>query len=468
MNHVKDYKQDIHFENRLPNRVNSTLSIKNRIKQAAVSFGIFITVLLFGALIGIKYNSKLQDTGISTLEVTIISWSLLLYGLLNTFLYFRTPIKFEITWLRFTIHVLSSIIFSATIILLKLNIFGDIFNSKSNPETAATAIKLYAIINSSFSAVILIYLLVIAILQRRQYALQLKTTILGGVSLAILIAAPFMIQKFSSSFKIINEYIFMTSILISIGAFILVMSLFGIVKSFESAKLKNVNKFLGTSVTITGIASILGVAIYSIANVGIELKLLTATSLILSLSSFAIVNLYLVIFKKFKNSNISKFKSSAIKQNSLENKLIIKGYIIFNLIFAIVLIFLVSKTEIHKTYEYSVMIATFPIILIGVTLLILQLNNIIVFVRWEIISIVANFLLAFLFILMQGLMFTIPDKEITQNWLGRGIWFLILSVYLVTELVTLSIETASLFIGNSSKGSFKDKIKNTVKNKGKR
>ena len=112
-----------------------------------------------------------------------------------------------------------------------------------------------------------------------------------------------------------------------------------------------------------------------------------------------------------------------------------------------------------KTYEYSIMIAIFPIILIALTLVILQLNNVIVFVRWELVSIIANLLLAFLFIFLQGVMFTIPDKEITQNWLGRGIWFLIIGIYLIIELSMLAIEIASLFIGSAPKKKKTMKIK---------
>jgi len=456
MNQVKDYRTDIRFENRLPDKVNSKLTVKNKVKQALVSLSIFITVALFGAFIGTNYDFNAQNSSISSLEVSLICWSLLLYALLNTFAYFRSPVKFEITWLRFAIHILSSVVFSLMLVLLKLDVFGDVSNSASNPSDATSAIRLYAIIDSVFSIVILSYLFIVAILNRRQHLMQLKITIFGTLSLIILAIAPFLIQEYSKDFKIGSELIFLIASLVSIALFVVMLTLFGMIQSYESSKLKNVNKFIGATTTVTAIAAILGVLIHKISEVGVEFKTLTIVSLVLAFTSFLSINLYLLFFKKVKKGDL--------RQNSLVNKLLVKGYIIFNLVFSIVLIFLVSKTNLKNASDYSVMIATFPIALIALTLLILQLNNVIIFVRWEIISIIANLLLAFLFILMQGVMFTIPDKQITESWLGRGIWFLILGIYLITELAMLAIEMGSLFIRNNSVTS----NNKTIKNKGNR
>jgi len=455
MNQVKN-RTDIRFENRMPDKVNSRLTVKNKVKQVIVSLSLFVTILLFGLLIGAKYDSYSQNSSISSLGVSIISWSLFLYGFLNIFVYFISPVKFEITWLRFAIHTLSSIIFSAMILLLKFDVLGDFNHSNAHSNEATFAIWLYVIIDASISGLIIFYLLVISILNRRQYLMQFKKTIVGTITLIPLVISPFLIEEYDKLFKLGKELWFLIVALTSISLFITTLIFFGLIESYEASKLKNINKFLGATTMVITLAALLGIVIHQVIEVGIKFQTLTIVSLSLAFVSFVLVNTFLLFFKSDKSNNL--------RQNSLVNKLTIKGYIIFNLVFSLILIFLVPKVESKATYDYSVMIISTPIILIALTLLILQLNNVIVFVRWEVLSIIANLLLAFVFIFMQGIMFVIPDKDITLKWLGRGILFLILGIYLITELSILTAELGSVFIGKNS--SSKNKKNEKIKNKG--
>ena len=417
----------VEFQNKSPEYAIIQLSKNNIFKNATLWILLFISQFTFGFLVGYIPKGKL-DYNIVNLDLAISLWGFIGFVLVFWFLSYSRRYKYLLSLANYLHNIILIFSFTLFYMLYKLNVFGSIDNSANHANESIKAIKiLFYLWNSIMLLVILSWYFFILRSRKKHWHLFFKTSILIS-PLVLYLFSPFLIMNFNSTYITEKETFFLIISLLLIICFSMLIGFLGKYQTFGQNNLKIVNKVLGYELSYASLGGAFGAISYQIY----------LTSEYLSFSKFFIISLVLSFVMLFMFIGFI-LRSNKKDKNSFLNKIMLKVFIISNLLIAIIMAYLAPINDGEAKHAKSLEVVIPPFLSILIFYVIISIIfKLVVFERWPLLTKLFNFLLSFFFVIFQGVIGSLEDAKILYKWLGRTLVIIIIGFYTFIEIASFS------------------------------
>ena len=414
------------FQNKGPAYAIIQLSKFNIFKTSSVWIALFLAITIFAFFVGRIFEGDV-NYNISQLDAAISLWGFLAFALTFWFISYTKRYDYALSLVNY-IHTFVLIIgFVMTYLFYKLGIFGTIDNSNLTPSIAIQAIRTLFYLWATFYLLIIISWYITTWLSRRKYKYALVKASFLLLPIILYLTTPFYIGTFNGNFIVEKKPAFFVATLVFFFGFVLTIAFLSKYQTIGQTNLKIVNKVFGAELSHATFGALVGTFLYQSYWTAPSLKF-SQYAIISLVISLIIVSFFVALYLFWKKQ----------KTNTFLNKVIIKSFTIITLIVTIALVYIASNDSKDNAFASSIVI-TLPLIssLFIIFFLASTVIKLVVFERWPMVTKIANFIVAFLFIFTQALIATLEDGKILYDWLGHFLIIIVLALYTLIEILAL-------------------------------